>query len=71
MIPQADLDRALARWKARKAGRPIPDEAAPERIEHHAFGNDEPTDGGVSTETDEVRLEGSGLISITHVDDER
>jgi hypothetical protein len=44
MIPQEELDRALARWKARKLGHEVShDPAAPEHVDIHAPSQEEPT----------------------------
>jgi hypothetical protein len=44
MIPQEELDRALARWKARKLGHEVSHDAAvPEHVDINAPSHDEPT----------------------------
>jgi hypothetical protein len=44
MLPQEELDRALARWKARKLGHEVAhDTAVPEPVDQRAPAHDEPT----------------------------
>jgi hypothetical protein len=56
MIPYADLERAVARWKARQAGHdvaPVHEVHADAVVESYS-------------ESHEHVIEGSGLISIEH-----
>ena len=57
MIPYADLERAIARWKARQAGHESP---------HHEVGAESVVES--YTESHEHVIEGSGLISIEESD---
>jgi hypothetical protein len=78
MIPYADFDLAIARWKARKAGAPLPAEpdasgaVAAEIPSHNAVNSVEveqpPESGYVVDESPKVA---SGLIEIDDFDPNR
>jgi hypothetical protein len=55
MIPYAELERAIARWKARQAGHEV-------SSSHHEVGADSVVES--YSESHEHVIEGSGLISI-------
>jgi hypothetical protein len=57
MIPYADLERAIARWKARQAGHEV--QAPLQEGSAYAYGDE----GRVET-TSELDAEPSGVISI-------
>lgn len=56
MIPYADLERAIARWKARQAGHDVP------AAHHHHEVGDDAVVGEAHAYGEAV--EGSGLITI-------
>jgi hypothetical protein len=57
MIPYAELERAIARWKARQAGHEVP-------MHEHEVGHENVVES-YATDHEHVIVEGgSGLISI-------
>jgi hypothetical protein len=61
MIPYAELERAIARWKARQAGHEVP--ATVHEIGAEAVVHESSSYGHAQTDV-EHEVGGSGLISI-------
>ena len=66
MIPQEELDRALARWKARQLGHDMP--AAPEAIDEAPI-HEEPTRVAAPSYQSQVETPQAEVHSEVHLND--